>query len=167
MSTMYKLHPSIEGTSHLHHLQRYSFKNINSCDKIKFMSTSEQHLTKHESFDCLNRWASAVSRQDISTVLGCYHSSASLWPTLSNTLRTNPEQLEDYFKGFLPKISGSVEWNECVFQSISQHTALWSGSYTFSTNNGPAHARFTYLLTKEGDLWKIQHHHSSLMPNPK
>ena len=64
---------------------------------------------------------------------------------------------------FLPKINGDVEWNQCCFQSISDTECVWSGIYSFNLVGGITRARFTYVLTKINDDWKIKHHHSSLM----
>lgn len=120
--------------------------------------------TQEATFECLKSWGNAVSGKDKSAVLSHYHSQGSLWPTLSNELRLTPSAIGDYFDLFLPKINGPVEWNQCSFQAISDTHCTWSGIYTFQLMSGTARARFTYVLIKEGEFWKILHHHSSVMP---
>jgi len=121
-------------------------------------------MTQEVAFQCLESWGQAVAKKDKAQVLNHYIGTATLWPTLSNELRQTPERISDYFDLFLPKINGDVEWNQCCFQSISDTECVWSGIYTFQLTEGITRARFTYVLTKTNNEWKIKHHHSSLMP---
>ena len=120
-------------------------------------------MTQEVAFQCLDSWGRAVAKKDKSGVLNHYIDSATLWPTLSNELRQGPDRISDYFDHFLPKINGDVDWNQCCFQSISDTECVWSGIYSFNLIGGITRARFTYVLTKINDDWKIKHHHSSLM----
>ena len=121
-------------------------------------------MTQEVAFQYLNKWGEAVANQDKQAVLDMYSDDATLWPTLSNVLRQTKEQIADYFDLFLPKIAGAVEWNQCAYQPINDDFCVWSGIYTFQLNEGQTRARFTYSLKKVNDVWKIYHHHSSLMP---
>jgi len=124
----------------------------------------------HESFACLESWGKSVKNKDKPAVLAHYDSAstvgASLWPTLSNHLRTNEERIGDYFDLFLPKLNGvdDVEWNQNHSQVIDNDHVIWSGVYTFHLNQGATKARYTYVVKKISGAWKIMHHHSSLMP---
>ena len=120
--------------------------------------------TQEVAFQCLESWGKSVEKKDQSAVLNHYVQGASLWPTLSNELRQNPDRISDYFDHFLPKINGPVEWNQCAYQPISDTHCVWSGIYTFQLTSGLTRARFTYVLLKQTDEWKILSHHSSLMP---
>ena len=120
-------------------------------------------MTQEVAFQCLESWGNAVANKDKSLVLGHYAENASLWPTLSNELRQSEDRIGDYFDLFLPKIAGSVEWNQCSYQAISDTHCVWSGIYTFNLTSGVTRARFIYLV-KQNDEWKILHHHSGLMP---
>ena len=121
-------------------------------------------MTQEVAFQCLESWGNAVTNKDKALVLSLYADNASLWPTLSNELRQTEDRIGDYFDHFLPKIAGSVEWNQCSYQAISDTHCVWSGIYTFNLTSGVTRARFTYTLVKQNDDWQILHHHSSLMP---
>ena len=121
-------------------------------------------MTQEVAFQYLNQWGEAVAKQDKETVLSLYSDDATLWPTLSNVLRQTKDTIGDYFDLFLPKIDGAVEWNQCAYQAIDDSNCVWSGIYTFQLKEGQTRARFTYVLKKVDDAWKIYHHHSSLMP---
>ena len=125
---------------------------------------TEMMMTQEVAFQCLESWGNAVAQKDKSAVLAHYTNGASLWPTLSNELRQSEDRIADYFDLFLPKIAGSVEWNQCSYQAISDSHCVWSGIYTFNLTSGVTRARFTYVLVKVDSDWKILHHHSSLMP---
>merc|ERR1712054_60373 len=123
-------------------------------------------LADHESFALLQSWGEQVVAQNRSSVVSHYAWKGTLWPTLSNVLRQDPAEIEDYFVLFLGKIDGvtPVVWNEKVAQPVSNDTVMWSGIYTFGLNSGSVPARFSYLVKKVNDQWKIIHHHSSQMP---
>ena len=118
---------------------------------------------KEDAFKGLETWGNAVAKKDMAAVLNCYVASATLWPTLSNKLRTTTAEIQDYFELFLPKINGSVEWNHVNCQVINDDYCVCAGTYTFDLTSGKTVARFTYTLTKQATgEWKILHHHSSL-----
>jgi hypothetical protein len=125
------------------------------------------NIMTHESFKCLESWGQSVVKKDKPAVLGHYvNGGSTLWPTLSNNLRTDEPMIGDYFDLFLPKLNGvdAVEWNQNEFQKISDTHGVWSGVYTFHLTAGATKARYTYVVAKVGDAWQIVHHHSSLMP---
>jgi hypothetical protein len=119
---------------------------------------------QEDSFICLRSWAKAVEQQNKAAVLQHYAPKATLWPTLSNELRQDADRIGDYFDHFLPKIAGPVDWHQCVYQAIDATHCLWSGAYTFQLTSGATTARFTYMLVLTDGVWRIGHHHSSLMP---
>jgi hypothetical protein len=121
-------------------------------------------MTQEVAFQCLDSWGKSVSNKNKTKVMEHYIDTATLWPTLSNELRQGTDRISDYFDHFLPKINGNVEWNQCCYQAISDTHCVWSGIYSFQLTQGITRARFTYVLIKPGEDWKIKHHHSSLMP---
>merc|ERR1712173_74597 len=128
--------------------------------------TIMSQLSEHESFSVLESWGNCVKAKDRKAVLAHYAPGGTLWPTLSNVLRKDPNHIEDYFVHFLAKIDGvgPVEWNEKTAQPVSDDCVMWSGIYTFHLNQGAVRARFSYLVRKVEGEWKIMHHHSSQMP---
>lgn len=108
-------------------------------------------------------WNSAVQTGDPKTVVALYETNAILLPTISNQVRHNHAEIEDYFVMFLgrgPK--GKIdESNVRIFGDL----AINSGVYTFTFNDGAVvQARFTYVYRWNGQDWKIIEHHSSAMP---
>ena len=72
--------------------------------------------------------------------------------------------MENYFIGFLAKIGGDIKFEPFSFQDMGNFH-YWSDKGEFNLNDGSlAVARFTFILEKEGEEWKIIHHHNSLMP---
>lgn len=108
-------------------------------------------------------WNSALQTGDPKQVAALYAADAILLPTVSNRVRHNHEEIEDYFVQFLAKgPSGKIdEANVRIFGDL----AINSGVYTFTFADGAVvTARFTYVYRRDGDGWKIIEHHSSAMP---
>lgn len=108
-------------------------------------------------------WNSALQTGDPKQVVALYESNAILLPTISNQVRHNPEELEDYFVAFLDRGPSGVidEANVRVFGDV----AINSGVYTFTFKDGAkVQARFTFVYRWNGQVWKIVEHHSSAMP---
>ncbi|MCG8526172.1 MAG: SgcJ/EcaC family oxidoreductase [Opitutales bacterium] len=108
-------------------------------------------------------WNNALQTGDPKEVSALYESDAILLPTISNKIRHNHEEIEDYFVHFLANgPSGKIdEANVRVFND----TAINSGVYTFTFEDGnTVTARFTYVYRWNGNRWMIVEHHSSQMP---
>lgn len=109
------------------------------------------------------QWNSALQTGDPKKVTALYETNAILLPTVSNQVRHNHEEIEDYFVNFLAKgPKGTInESNVRTFGDL----AINSGVYTFTFNDGASvQARFTYVYRWNGEDWKIIEHHSSAMP---
>jgi uncharacterized protein (TIGR02246 family) len=96
-----------------------------------------------------------------------YWSDAVLLPTVSNTPRTNPGAITDYFEHFLPKRPrGHIDTR--TVQS-GCNLAVDMGTYTFSLmddkgTTSQVAARYTFVYQYRDGAWKSLHHHSSAMP---
>ena len=120
-------------------------------------------MNNHEVLSLFDDWNSALNTGEPKKVAALYDTSAILLPTISNKVRHNHEEIEDYFVNFLTKEpQGKIdESNIRIFGDI----AINSGVYTFTFKDGSnAQARFTFVYNKVGEEWKIIEHHSSLMP---
>ena len=96
-------------------------------------------------------------------VAALYESDGVLLPTMSNKVRHNHEEIEDYFVHFLAKgpVGKINESNVRIFKE----TAINSGIYTFTFKDGVSvQARFTFVYRWNGQRWMIVEHHSSQMP---
>lgn len=105
----------------------------------------------------------ALKTGDPKKVSSLYDDNSVLLPTLSNKVRHNKEEIEDYFTQFLAKGPKSRidEENVRHFDNL----AINSGAYTFTFKDGSsAQARFTFAYRWNGKRWLIVEHHSSLAP---
>lgn len=109
------------------------------------------------------QWNSALQTGDPKQVAALYATDAILLPTVSNQVRHNHAEIEDYFVQFLAKGPKGVidESNVRIFGDLS----INSGVYTFSFNDGASvQARYTFVYRWDGQRWLIVEHHSSAMP---
>ena len=111
-----------------------------------------------------DEWNSALQTGNPKNVAALYEEgTAILLPTISNRVRHNHEEIEDYFVQFLAKgPKGRIdEANIRIFGQL----AINSGLYTFAFEDGSAvQARFTFVYRWNGERWMIVEHHSSGMP---
>lgn len=91
-----------------------------------------------------------------------------LLATVSNTPRTTPAMVRDYFVSFLQ--ASPVGRIETSTTRIDCDTAFRVGTWTVTLTD-PAtgtsrdvHARYSFIYRHEDGGWKIDHLHSSLMP---
>lgn len=120
-------------------------------------------MQKNEIAGLFDQWNSALQTGDPKQVSALYAKDAILLPTVSNQVRHNHEEIEDYFVHFLAKgPQGKIdESNVRIFDDL----AINSGVYTFTFKDGASvQARYTYVYRWDGQRWLIIEHHSSAMP---
>lgn len=114
-----------------------------------------------------DQWNLALASLDPDAVAQRYWGDAVLLPTVSNTPRTTPAMVRDYFVHFLEKHPrGRIDSRSI---QIGCNLAIDMGTYTFSVlgatgSPGEVAARYTYVYAFRDGEWKILHHHSSAMP---
>ena len=110
-----------------------------------------------------DRWNEALATGDPAQVSALYQADALLLPTLSDQARTTTAGIEDYFKGFLSKHpTGRID--QRVIQSDC-NVAIDAGNYSFELDGqGWVQARYTFVYAYRDGEWRIEHHHSSLLP---
>lgn len=120
-------------------------------------------MNNNEILVLFDQWNNALKTGNPKEVAALYATDAILLPTVSNKVRHNHEEIEDYFVHFLAKVpSGKIdESNVRIFSDV----AINSGVYTFTFADGSSVlARFTYVYKRVGEDWLITEHHSSQMP---
>lgn len=120
-------------------------------------------MNNNEILALFDQWNNALKTGNPKEVVALYATDAILLPTVSNKVRHNHEEIEDYFVHFLAKVpSGQIdESNVRIFNDL----AINSGVYTFTFADGSSvQARFTYVYIWDGENWLITEHHSSQMP---
>jgi len=121
-------------------------------------------ITSKEVRALFELWNSALATGDSRIVANRYVKNPVLLPTVSDQPRTDYASVKDYFDSFLLKkpqgkiLDGNIH--------IGDGWASDSGIYEFTmgATGDKVKARYTYNYIKEGGVWKIQHHHSSVMP---
>ena len=120
-------------------------------------------MNTNEIESLFDNWNSALQTGDVKNVVALYDTSAILLPTVSNQVRHNHQEIENYFISFLER-EPQVEINESNVR-IFANLAINSGVYTFTFKGDvKVQARFTFVYRKDTDGWKIIEHHSSAMP---
>ena len=129
----------------------------------KLYSIDLKIMNNNKILTLFDQWNNALKTGNPKVVSALYATDAILLPTVSNKVRHNHEEIEDYFVHFLAKVpSGQIdESNVRIFNDL----AINSGVYTFTFADGSSvQARFTYVYKWDGENWLITEHHSSQMP---
>ncbi|MBM4192499.1 MAG: SgcJ/EcaC family oxidoreductase [Gammaproteobacteria bacterium] len=119
--------------------------------------------------DLFRSWNLALASKDSTKVAALYWSNAVLLPTVSNIPRTDTALITEYFDHFLQKSPRGT-----IVRRMTQHycgVSVDAGLYEFSVmdsagNVSTVAARYTFVYSYRDGAWKIQHHHSSAMPEP-
>lgn len=120
-------------------------------------------MSENEIVALFDEWNSALQTGNPKNVVALYESDAILLPTISNKVRHNDDEREDYFIDFLAREpQGKIdESNVRIFDQLAIH----SGVYTFKFKDGSVvPARFSFVYRWNGKRWMIVEHHSSQMP---
>ncbi len=118
----------------------------------------------------VDRWSAAYSANDPETIASQYWSDAILLGTVSPVISEGTQAIIVYFtplKGTGNK--NTIDERRTI--GINDTAAVVTGFYTFirmvEGKPVPAPSRFTMLVTKRGNEWRIAHHHSSPHVLPK
>jgi uncharacterized protein (TIGR02246 family) len=118
----------------------------------------------------VDRWSAAYSSNDPEIIAKNYWPDAILLGTVSPVISEGTEAIVTYFtptKGTGNK--NTIDERRTIL--ISDNAVVVTGFYTFTRmvdgKPVPGPSRFTMLVTKRGDEWRIAHHHSSPHVLPK
>ena len=110
-----------------------------------------------------DEWNDALQTGEPKNVAALYEANAILLSTMSNKVRHNRAEIEDYFVHFLAK-GPQGQINESNVRTFGD-VAINSGLYTFTFKGGDSvPARFSFVYRWNGQRWMIVEHHSSAMP---
>jgi hypothetical protein len=124
--------------------------------------------SKEDAYGAVERWSKALNDGTAEDTAATYSPDASLWGTVATGLTTSPEAVKKYFSAGAGIVK--VKLGEHTALQLSDTVVVDAGQYEFSrvrdgqTITSPA--RYTFVLSKQGDTWIIMHHHSSFMPKP-
>jgi uncharacterized protein (TIGR02246 family) len=104
------------------------------------------------------------------TVTSLFTPDAVLLATVSNTPRTTPAGIKDYFVSFLKSSPvGTIDTSTTTLGCNSAtRVGTWTVALTNPTTNAVTNvkARYSFVYRYGRDGWKIYHLHSSMMPEP-
>jgi uncharacterized protein (TIGR02246 family) len=122
-----------------------------------------------EASELFAQWKAAYDANDNVAVAELYAPDAILLGTRSSTLTVGREAITKYFT-IVVGTGNKVEFVEHQLMVINQTTVVAVGFNNFLRNREgklvPEPARFMMVLVKQGNDWRIAHHHSSLRPPP-
>jgi len=118
----------------------------------------------------IDRWSAAFSTNDPDGIAKNYWPDAILLGTVSPVMSEGSAAIVTYFtptKGTGNK--NAIDERRTIL--IDDNAAVVTGFYTFTRmvegKPVPGPSRFTVLVTKRGNGWRIAHHHSSPRVMPK
>lgn len=114
------------------------------------------------------RFNNAWATRNPDTVTALFGPGAVLLPTLSNTPRTDPAGIRDYFVGFLKKKPiGTVDSSTVRLGcNLATRVGTWTVSLADPATGARSDvkARYSFVYRYAAGRWSIDHLHSSVMP---
>ena len=124
---------------------------------------------REDAFGMVDEWAAAFNSGNVEKIVGLYSPDALVLGTVSPSLATTPEDLRKYF-GASSAAKSQVKLGERAAAVLNNDATVMTGFYEFSRAvNGQqvvTPARFTFILVRRDEGWRIVHHHSSVRPKP-
>jgi uncharacterized protein (TIGR02246 family) len=121
-------------------------------------------ITEDEVRGLFSLWNDALATLDPKKVAARYAKKGVLLPTVSDTPRSDFTSIEDYFVNFLKnKPQGEILESHVT---IGHNTCSDVGIYEFTmgATGAKVRGRYSFVYVFEDGEWKINHHHSSVMP---
>lgn len=124
---------------------------------------------REDAFGMVDEWAFAFNSGDVDKIVALYSPEALVLGTVSPSLASTPEDLRAYF-GASSVAKSQVKLGERAAAVLSNDAAVMTGFYEFSRPGAGQQtvipARFTFILVRRDEGWRIVHHHSSIRPKP-
>ena len=117
--------------------------------------------------DFPKKWMDTLCKRNSDHIADLYSGDGVLIGTVAETMATGKSEIEYYFRKFVDKMPCGTITDSSVI--VNGDIAIVNGNYTISlveedgdmTDNP---SRFTFILQRESDGWKILTHHSSFNP---
>jgi uncharacterized protein (TIGR02246 family) len=118
----------------------------------------------------VDRLSAAYSSNDPEAVVKNYWPDAILLGTVSPVMSEGTEAIRTYFSPLKGSGNKNVVGDRRTIV-LDENAVVVTGFYEFTRMQDgkpvPAPSRFTMLIVKRGDEWRIAHHHSSPHVQPK
>jgi uncharacterized protein (TIGR02246 family) len=116
----------------------------------------------------VEQFKKAFDASDVQGVVKLFTPDAVFLGTVSPKLVTKTEDIDAYFQAIKTDTPRKVMFGEYATVVLSDKAVLFAGMDQFSsTRDGKTielPARFTLIVTKGSDGWRISHFHSSVRP---
>ena len=126
---------------------------------------------KEEAFQVIEQFKAAFDASDVQGVVKLFAPDAIFLGTISPKIITTTADVDQYFQGLKQFMPRQIKIEEHSTMVLSDRAVLFAGFDTFSqTREGKVvetPARFTLLITKNEQGWRISHFHSSVRPKPQ
>ena len=143
---------------------------------VAILSIAVMHQTaiagpKEDAFQVIEQFKRAFDASDVEGIVKLYAPDAIFLGTVSPKVITTTAEIDQYFQALRQFTPRSIVIEEHSALVISENAVLFAGFDTFSqTREGKtveAPARFTFLIMKGDQGWRIRHFHSSTRPKPQ
>ena len=126
---------------------------------------------KEDAFQVIEQFKKAFDNSDVEGVVKLFAPDAIFLGTVSPKLVTTTEGIDEYFQALTQFTPRSISIDAYSAMVLSENAVLFAGFDTFSqTKEGKAieaPARFTLVITKKDQNWRISQFHSSMRPKPQ
>ena len=123
---------------------------------------------KEDAFQVIERFKKAFNSADVPGVVALFAPDAVFLGTVSPKLTTTTADIDAYFQGIKVDTPRSIVLGQYETLVLSDSAVVFAGLDTFSsTKEGKTiqrPARFTFVVTKGPNGWRIGHFHSSWLP---
>ena len=125
--------------------------------------------SKEDAFQVVEQFQKTYGACDEGGLVKLFTSEPVFLPTVSPILMTKTDQIAKYFQGLSQMRSCSVVIDEYATIPVSENAVLFAGLNTFSRTDKDGKvfttpARFTLLITRTDQGWRVSHFHSSARP---
>lgn len=119
----------------------------------------------------VGRWVQAFNTGNAEQIAATYTADATVYGTMAPDLAAGTEALHAYFAQAARARTQVKLLDAGTVNALSADHAVIAGLYEFSgvRPDGQAFsapARYSFVLVKDGNDWRIVHHHSSARPRP-
>ena len=126
---------------------------------------------KEDAFQVIEQFKTAFDASDVQGIVKLFARDAAFLGTVSPKLVTTAEDIDAYFQGIKTDTPRKITIGDYSTLILSDTAVVFAGFDVFArTKDGnviETPARFTFVITKGDQGWRISHFHSSLRPNPQ
>ena len=115
-------------------------------------------------------WIATFNTRDAARISALYAPDAILWGTVSQTIRTTPREIFEYFTESAtrrPKLRMALgEYHVQLYGELAMNSGYYTSRNPVDGNEVVIPMRFTFIYQKQDDRWMIVNHHSSRFATP-